>query len=175
PFRTSLHTFAFAVLHRSRVAVGEALSRLPYRKASALTTRPPFTFRQLDVVSTLIDARSRCYVLEDDILCAAPEAGFADFAQMLAAFDDAQKVIAGERPELAREGTRAVGEDDLGLAVAARIEQHVARRRMGRSVLETEIHAFVAQRHPATLAAPAHVDELRLPRQAREKGRHRPG
>src|SRR6185437_1692586 len=74
-------------------------------------------------------------------------------------------MVARQLPQLAREAAGAVSKNDLSLAIAARVEQNVADRRMARVILEADRHAVVlqlevAERHPAAFAAPAHVDEL---------------
>jgi hypothetical protein len=51
-------------------------------------------------------------------------------------FHDRQEMIAGERPHLAGEAAGSVGEQDLGLAAAAGMEEDVADGRMSRVVLE---------------------------------------
>ena len=65
------------------------------------------------------------------------------------AIDDGQEVIPGERPDLAREAAGAVGDQQLGFAVAAGIEQHVAGGGKAGVVLEADAEVEVAQRNPA--------------------------
>jgi len=60
---------------------------------------------------------------------------------------------------LARKAARAVGEDDLGLAVAPRIEEEVADRRMRGVILEAGAELPVPERHPHAFAATADVDQ----------------
>src|SRR5579871_6846567 len=115
--------------------------------------------------------------LEHHLLRAFPQYFRAELAQFLLAFDDRQKMIARELPHLACEAARAVREDDLGLAIAAGIEQDVADRRMARVILEADRDAVVlelelAERHPAALATPAHVDQLLPVRQQLQKRGH---
>ena len=57
------------------------------------------------------------------------------------------------------------GQEDLGLAEAAGVEQDLAGRRVARVVLEADADVEVAERDPGRLAAPAHVDDLLLERQ----------
>src|SRR5207244_3182630 len=81
--------------------------------------------------------------------------------------NDRQKVIAGKLAGLARKANRAVGQQDLGLADAARMEQDLARRRIARRVLIAEPEIERTQWNPACLAAPPDMD------QALAVGQHR--
>jgi hypothetical protein len=83
-----------------------------------------------------------------------PTAPCAQFAQVLAPFDHGQEVVARQLPQLAGETAGAVGQDDLGLAVAAGVEQDVARRRVAGGVLEADRLGRRA-RAPSRPAAPS--------------------
>src|SRR5215208_3351087 len=97
---------------------------------------------------------------EDHVQRALPEHGAPELAQLIAALGDREEVVARELSHLAGEQRAAVGEEDLRLAVAAGVEEDLARRGMARVVLEAEPRAHVAERDPGRLAAPAHVDDL---------------
>src|ERR1700730_2142013 len=78
-------------------------------------------------------------------------------------------MISSERTDLARERHAAIGEQDLGFADPAWIQDDVAGRGMARMVLIPETEIELAERNPAPFAAPADMDDLRLVRQqARE-------
>src|SRR6187431_656842 len=65
----------------------------------------------------------------------------------------------------------AIGQQDLGLADAAGIEDDLARRRIAGVVLEADAEVEVAERKPDRLAAPADMDHLALERhRAAERG-----
>src|SRR5581483_6364879 len=74
---------------------------------------------------------------EDDLLRALPEELAAERAQVLVALDDRGEVVAGELARLGGEVDVAVGEQDLGLADAARVEHDLARARVRGRVLGT--------------------------------------
>jgi hypothetical protein len=74
--------------------------------------------------------------LEDDVLRAFPQHGAPELPQLLAALGDGDEVVAGELPDGAREQRPPVGEEDLGLAIAAGVEQDLAGCRVARVVLE---------------------------------------
>src|SRR5215475_5230574 len=54
----------------------------------------------------------------------------------------------------------AIGEQDLGFADTAGIEDDLAWRRIARVVLVGDAEVEIAERHPHALAAPAHMDHL---------------
>src|SRR5579864_2972793 len=85
---------------------------------------------------------------ERDRLRAFPEALDAQRTQVLVALDDRREVIARERSGLAPERHVAVGDQQLGLAHAARIEDDLARARILRRVLRPETEVEVAHRDP---------------------------
>src|SRR5690606_25614997 len=115
---------------------------------------------------------------KDNLLCAMPEDVFADGAQVFAPLDDGKEMVAGELAQLAGEVRRAIGEEDLRLAVATGVEEDLARSGVAGGILEADVEAEVAQRDPARLAAPPRVDELlrvgkqRLERRARARRGH---
>src|SRR5579862_7636721 len=92
---------------------------------------------------------------------------------MLLAFDDREEMVACELSHLARKAAAAVGQQYLGLAVAARIEQDVAHRRVAGVVLEVHAQLELAERDPARFAAPAHMNDLLPIGQQLREGRHR--
>jgi hypothetical protein len=78
-------------------------------------------------------------------------------------------MVAGELSDLAGEADAAIGEQDLGLADAAGVEEELARRRIARGILIAEAEVEIAEPDPARLAAPSHMDQVLLVRQlARE-------
>src|SRR4029079_12385502 len=124
--------------------------------------------RQAGAPAARSSARSVCLLpVEHDVQRALPQDRAPELAQLLVAGRDREEVVAGELAHLAREQRAAVGEQDLGLAVAARVEQDLARRGVAGVVLEPQARAHVAERDPGRLAAPAHVDDLLAERQQR--------
>src|SRR6267142_2666679 len=67
-----------------------------------------------------------------------------------------------ELADLAREDSRPVREQDLGLAEPAWVKQELAWRRVARVVLVAEIQGELAERNPGGLAAPTRLDDPRL-------------
>src|SRR4051812_378987 len=108
---------------------------------------------------------------EGDLLRAFPEHPLAELAQVLFALDHRREVVPGERTRLARERDVAVREQQLGLAHAAREDDQLAGARVPRRVLGPQAEVEIAPWDPATLAAPAHMDDARLEReQPAERG-----
>jgi len=70
-----------------------------------------------------------------------------------------EEMAAGELADLAGEPHRAISDEELGFAQAAGIEDHLAGRRVARLVLVIEAEVEVAERNPARLAAPPHMDD----------------
>src|SRR5713226_5232076 len=68
-------------------------------------------------------------------------------------------MVASELADLAGEANAAIGDEDLGLADAARVDNDLAGRREARVVLVAEAKIKIAERDPARLAAPAHMDD----------------
>src|SRR5205807_9077098 len=90
--------------------------------------------------------------------------GLAERRQILKARGQGDEVVAGELAHLAGEMDAAIGQQNLGLADAAGIEDDLAGRGIARMVLVTDAEVEIAERHPDPLAAPAHVDHLTLER-----------
>ena len=61
-----------------------------------------------------------------NVLCALPKRELAESFEILVAFGDRQKMVAGELADLARKMNAAVGKQYLGLADAARIKDDLA-------------------------------------------------
>src|SRR5260370_17615492 len=80
-------------------------------------------------------------------------------------------MISGQLAGFAREHRRAIGKQDLGLADAPRVEQHVSRRRVARVVLVAEVEVEVTERNPTCLAAPTSLDQLAFEGQQLTEGR----
>jgi hypothetical protein len=89
--------------------------------------------------------------------------------QLLNSRDNRQEVVAGELTDFAGDADAAIGEQDLGLADAAGVKEELARRRIARGILVAEAEVEIAERDPARLAAPSHMDQALPVRQhARE-------
>src|SRR5919112_3615921 len=88
------------------------------------------------------------------------EYGAAERMHLLEPLDDGEEMIAGELARLAGEANRAIGEEDLGLAHAARIEDQLPGGGEARGVLVADAEVEVSKRHPHGGAAPAHVHDL---------------
>src|SRR5215203_330355 len=73
------------------------------------------------------------------------------------------------RRHLGREAAGAVGEQDLGLAIASGIKKDLPRSGIARRVLEADAKVEVSQWNPGRLAAPADVNHSVLERQALQK------
>src|SRR5688572_3493797 len=95
-----------------------------------------------------------------DVLCAFPEDEAPELGKLVEAFDDRQERIPLQRAVLAGETGPAVGEEDLGLADPAGIEEQLAGLRLRDRILEADPELEVAEGDPARLAAPPGVDEL---------------
>src|SRR4030081_1975110 len=80
-------------------------------------------------------------------------------------------MVAGELAHLAGEMHAAIGEQNLGFADAAGIEDDLAGRGIAGVVLVRDAEIEIAKRHPDPLAAPAHMDRLALERHRLAKGR----
>ena len=73
-----------------------------------------------------------------------PEDVFAEFGQPLTTLGDRDEVVAGELPHLRGEADAAIGEQDLGLADAARVENDLPGRRVAGVVLVADAEITVA-------------------------------
>src|SRR6266567_8092047 len=80
-------------------------------------------------------------------------------------------MVARQLARLAGEANRPIGDQDLGLADPAGIEQHLAGRRVAGRILVTDPEIELAERNPACLTAPAHMDDaLAIGQKALEPG-----
>src|SRR5690242_5899986 len=131
----------------ARIASGSLIQSA----APPLTATGSSCFEAADLIGGSLQA-------EHDILRALPERQLAECDQVLQPLRDRQEMIAGELADLAGERHRAVGQQNFGLADAARVDDDLARRRIAGVVLVSETEIEVAQRNPAAFAAPAHVD-----------------
>src|SRR5206468_13072802 len=104
--------------------------------------------------------RPRLLLLEDNILGAFPHHNPAKFPKLLPALYDRQKVVPSQLAHLAGEHRIPVGEQDLGLAVPARIEQYLAGRWTVGVILESYADLEVAERDPGSLSTPARLNDL---------------
>ena len=73
-------------------------------------------------------------------------------------------MVARELADLGSKSHATIGDQDLRLADAAGIEDHLAGRGKTGVVLVIDVEFGVAQRHPYALAAPAHMHDLALER-----------
>src|SRR5947209_18137529 len=80
-------------------------------------------------------------------------------------------MISRKLSHLAGKVHAAIGEENLGLADPARIEDDLPRRRIAGVVFVTDAEVEIAERDPDPLAAPAHVQDLALERQVLGKCR----
>src|SRR6185312_15404616 len=109
--------------------------------------------------------------LELYVLRAVPQAQAPEFGQLVEVRRQGDEMVAGELAELAGEMDAAIGEQDLGLADAAGIEDHLARRGVGGMILIPDAELQIAEGYPHAFAAPADVNDLRDERHARlERG-----
>src|SRR5947208_2638762 len=81
-------------------------------------------------------------------------------------------MIAGELADLAREMHAAIGQQDFGFTDAARIKNDLAGRGIAGVVFVGDAEVEIAERHPDTLAAPAHMNGLALEWHRLAKGGH---
>src|SRR5215469_7791685 len=96
---------------------------------------------------------------EFDRLSALPQCQLTKLGQMLPALDNGEEVVAGELSDLAGETDAAIGEQDLGLADAAGMDQELAGCGVARRVLVAEPEIEIAQRYPARFATPPYMDQ----------------
>jgi hypothetical protein len=88
----------------------------------------------------------------------------AERVQVLEAGCQGDEVIAGQLAHLAGKMHPAIGQQNFGLADAAGIKDHMARRRIAGVVLIADAKVQLAERHPDSLAAPAHMDKFAVER-----------
>src|SRR6185437_9637018 len=111
--------------------------------------------------------------LEPDVLLALEKRLASESIDIFKARGEGQEVVAREGPGLRGEAHIAVGQQQLRLADAARVEDDLARRRIAGVVLKRDPEIQVAERHPHALAAPANVNDLADKRHMLDEGRHR--
>src|SRR6266850_3438552 len=133
-------------------------------RRSGSSLHPPSTSQRSIAVAA---SRPTSDGFEGDVLRAFPQDELAERRKLLHAVVDGREMVAHELAHLAREDSRPVREQDLGLAEPARVKQELAWRRVPRVVLVAEIQGELAERNPAGLAAPARLDDPRL------EGEHR--
>src|SRR5215217_1492040 len=78
-------------------------------------------------------------------------------------------MVSGQLTHLGREAAGAVGEQDLGLAIASGIKKDLPRSGIARRVLEADAKVEVSQWNPGRFAAPADVNHSVLEWQALQK------
>src|SRR5205823_3776967 len=96
---------------------------------------------------------------ERDLLGAFPEGQPAELGQLLPPLGQGGEVVGPEVPGLRREGAVAVREEQLGLALPARVERQLARMRIRGRVLGPDPEVAVTPGNPVGLAAPAAMDD----------------
>src|SRR5271170_332230 len=80
-------------------------------------------------------------------------------------------MVAGELPHFAGETDPAIGEENLSLADAARIENDLPRRRIACMVFVANAEIIITKRNPHRFAAPADMNHAALKGKARLEGR----
>src|SRR5713226_73950 len=98
-------------------------------------------------------------LFEHDVLGALPQRLAPQLAQLVDAIDDGGEMVSGQRPGLAAEGRRAIGDQDLGLADAAGIQEQLPGGGIPRRVLEADPDVEVAEGDPGRLPTPAGMDQ----------------
>src|SRR5580700_4143286 len=89
-----------------------------------------------------------------DGLRAVRQGQLAERPEVLKPVDDRQKMITRQLPDLAGKTNRAIGDQYLGLADPAGIEDDLARCRIARRILGTDAKIEAAERDPE--ASPLH-------------------
>src|ERR1041384_6992035 len=97
--------------------------------------------------------------LQNGMLRPLPKGHFAQRPQLLQPLDHSEKMVAGELADLAGETHGAVGEQHLGFANPARMQQDLPGRRIARRILIAETEIERAERDPAGFAAPAYMND----------------
>src|SRR6516225_8768091 len=110
--------------------------------------------------------------LKTDLLRALPQHGLAEGGEVLQSRGQCDEMITGKLAHLACKAHTAIGEQNFGLADPAGIKDDLTGRRIARVVLIGDAEIEIAERHPDSLAAPAHVDRLALERHGLAKGAH---
>src|SRR3954469_20338849 len=110
---------------------------------------------------------------EGDLLRALPQRAPAELLQLLLPLDERREVVRPQVPRLRCERAVPVGEQQLGLALAAGVEGELARVRVRGRVLRPDPEIAVAPRDPVRLAAPAAVDDPVVEREDRLERLHR--
>src|SRR6185312_14722202 len=83
--------------------------------------------------------------LELYVLRAVPQAQAPEFGKLVEVGRQGDEMVAGELAELAGEMDAAIGEQDLRLADAAGIEDHLARRGVGGVILIPDAELQIAE------------------------------
>src|SRR6185312_13407715 len=102
---------------------------------------------------------------ESDLLRAVPQGQFAERPQVFQPLDDGQERISRKLAGFAGKTARAVGDQDFRFADPARVEQDLSGGRIAGGVLIADAGVEPAERDPARLAAPSHVDDALAVRQ----------
>ena len=178
-FRAALGMFPTGVtIVTARDARGHRVG-LTASSFNSVSLDPPLVLWSLSLASPNLEAFSKASHFAVNVLAADQQAlssGPADGgepadeasvampatlpAELAEALDDGEEMAAGELPHPAGKVCGTVGQQDLGLAVSAGVEEDLAGRRIAGGILEPHVEPEVSQRDPAGLAAPARVDEL---------------
>ncbi len=102
--------------------------------------------------------------LEPDLLGTLPEHGLAEFRQPIQPGCQRDEMVAGELTHFAGEVYPAIGQQNLGLADAARIKDDLTRRGIAGVVFIPDAKVEIAERKPDALAAPPDMDHLTFER-----------
>jgi hypothetical protein len=89
-----------------------------------------------------------------------PEDAVAELHQPVEIAGQRDEMVARQLPHLRGEGDPAIGQQDLGLADPAGIEDDLPRGREARVVLVAHAEIRVAERNPHALARPADMHDL---------------
>src|ERR1700730_5737442 len=96
---------------------------------------------------------------ENNLLRTMPEDMLAQRAQLLAPFRDGEKMIARKLTDLAGKANAAVGNENLGLAQPAGVQEDLAGSRIAGLIFIRQAKIEGAERNPAGFPAPSHVDD----------------
>ena len=99
-------------------------------------------------------------MVETNIAAAGPQRAFAQQRQLIEAFGNGQYAIAGELARRAAEPCLAIGNQNFSFTDIGRIKQDLARLRPADRILRSNAQVEPPQGNPASLAAPARVEEL---------------
>ncbi len=97
--------------------------------------------------------------MEDDLFRAFPKDLPTQGSQIVRSFGNGKEMVAGQLTDFAGEADPAIGEQNLGLADAARVKQDLTRCWETGVVFETQAQIERAEGDPAGLATPSNMDD----------------